>query len=256
MSGHSVLMYHAIPLESTSNGDLDYDPHYAVNVLDFTRQMKFISDKNMQGSKIAGRSAEENHVYITFDDGHLTNYTQAFPILQACGFTAEFYINTATVGTPGYVTWDQLREMHKAGMAIESHGHDHFLMNALSEEAVQSQLQQSFDLIAQEIGSSPTVFSPPGGRMHPAMQYLVPEIGFQYVAYSKPGLWDGTNQFIPRYPVLADANDQFEAAVQQDFSFRMKTKIRHDVMGFAKKMLGNNGYERMRETLLAKKQDI
>ncbi len=255
MSSFSVLMYHAIPLEIRAGADLDFDPHYAVTVADFTRQMEFISKQQKLGSKIAGRSASANEVYITFDDGHLTNYTQAFPVLQACGFTAEFYINTATVGTAGYVSWDQLREMHQAGMAIESHGHDHVLMNELSEDAVRLQLQQSYDLIKQEIGSSPIVFSPPGGRMHPAMQHLVPEIGFQYVAYSKPGVWDGGNRFIPRYPVLANSNEQFEAAVLQNFKFRLKTKVRHDVMGLAKKVLGNSGYERLRATLLAKRQE-
>lgn len=255
MGSLSVLMYHAIPPEIQTNGQADYDPHYAVSVDDFTKQMDFIRAQGKRGSKIAGRDPSGDHVYITFDDGHLTNYTHAFPILVSYGYTAEFYINTATVGTPGYVNWDQLNEMHSAGMSIESHGHDHVLMNELSAEAVQNQLQRSYELIKQHIGAAPSVFSPPGGRMHPIMQTQIPQTGYSYVAYSEPGVWDGQSEYIPRYPVLAQGNAQFEAAVLQQMTFRVKTRLRHEVMGIAKKVLGNNGYNRLRAKLLGTEQD-
>lgn len=255
MSNLTVLMYHAVPPVIQTDGHADYDPHYAVSVEDFTKQMEFIHRQGKRGSKIAGRDSNDNHVYITFDDGHLTNYTHALPILVEYGYTAEFYINTATIGTPGYVSWAQLNEMHSAGMSIESHGHDHVLMNELSAEAVTCQLQRSYELIAQHIGTAPSVFSPPGGRMHPIMQTQVPETGYTYVAYSEPGVWDGQSKYIPRYPVLAQGNAQFEAAVQQQLTFRIKTRVRHELMGIAKKALGNNGYNRLRSKLLEKGQD-
>ena len=39
---------------------------------------------------------------------------------EAAGARAEFFINTATIGQPGYLTWGQVAEMHRAGMSFQS----------------------------------------------------------------------------------------------------------------------------------------
>lgn len=43
-------------------------------------------------------------VALTFDDGYLDNYTIVFPVLRARHFVATFFVITASVGRPGYVT--------------------------------------------------------------------------------------------------------------------------------------------------------
>jgi len=68
-------------------------------------------------------------VVLTFDDGYLDNYTDAYPLLRRFGMRAEFAVITAypgiTLGVNRYMTWAQLKTMAAQGMEIESHTIDH-----------------------------------------------------------------------------------------------------------------------------------
>jgi peptidoglycan/xylan/chitin deacetylase (PgdA/CDA1 family) len=102
-------------------------------------------------------------VALTFDDGYRDNYTVAFPILRAHHFLATFFVITAAVGRPGYLTWADLRLMHAAGMAIESHTVHHENLDVLSAPRLATELAQSRAAIAAELGQIPAVLAYPGG---------------------------------------------------------------------------------------------
>jgi peptidoglycan/xylan/chitin deacetylase (PgdA/CDA1 family) len=102
-------------------------------------------------------------IALTFDDGYLDDFTVAFPILRAHHFVATFFIITGAVGRPGYVTWADLRAMHAAGMAIESHTVHHDDLNTLSADSLTAELTQSRNAIAAEVGQVPAALSYPGG---------------------------------------------------------------------------------------------
>ena len=57
--------------------------------------------------------------------------TEAFPALIELGLRATFFVVPTLVGTPGYVTWAQLREMAAAGMEIGSHSLTHPFLHDL-----------------------------------------------------------------------------------------------------------------------------
>ena len=50
-------------------------------------------------------------VMVTFDDGYLDNYTNAFPILKAHGVTATFFITTGFLDVPKVPWWDDIAWM-------------------------------------------------------------------------------------------------------------------------------------------------
>jgi peptidoglycan/xylan/chitin deacetylase (PgdA/CDA1 family) len=51
------------------------------------------------------------YVLLTFDDGYRDNFQHAFPILQAEGLSALFFLPTAYVGTHRVPWWDQIAYM-------------------------------------------------------------------------------------------------------------------------------------------------
>jgi len=77
------------------------DPGLAVSPQHFDRQCAYlkrhynvISLDEMVTQLIEGRPLPAKAVALTFDDGYLDNFTQAFPILQKHGLNATFYVTT------------------------------------------------------------------------------------------------------------------------------------------------------------------
>ena len=73
-------------------------------------------------------------VSLTFDDGWETHDTQALPILASARMGGTFFIITGAVGTPEYVTQDELQGM-KAGGELAAHTvtHPHLPQLALED---------------------------------------------------------------------------------------------------------------------------
>jgi len=54
------------------------------------------------------RSRRGRYVMITFDDGYLDNYTNAYPILKSHGVPATFFITTGFLDVPKVPWWDEI----------------------------------------------------------------------------------------------------------------------------------------------------
>src|SRR5690606_30612784 len=70
----------------------------------------------------------EKPILITFDDGYLSNYTEAFPILKELNMKASIYVVASRIfedsgsiaGEYPKISWKQAREM-KGTISIQSH---------------------------------------------------------------------------------------------------------------------------------------
>jgi hypothetical protein len=76
------------------------------------------------------RSAEsgeyDRRVLLTFDDGLVSLYKAAFPLLKQYGMSAVAFIMPVWIGKPGIIDWDQAREMHEQGsIDFQSHSLSH-----------------------------------------------------------------------------------------------------------------------------------
>ena len=86
-------------------------------------------------------------VAIQFDDGRISVYEKAFPLMKQRGIPGTFNVITGQIGSVGYVTWEQLHEMQDAGWTICNHTQDHTnLMSGDLETAIRSAENGSFDL--------------------------------------------------------------------------------------------------------------
>lgn len=79
-------------------------------------------------------------IIITFDDGYLDNYLNAFPLLRKYGMTASFYIITSLVGEEDRLAVGHIREMAANGMSIGSHTVSHRSLGEMGPEEATSEL--------------------------------------------------------------------------------------------------------------------
>lgn len=79
-------------------------------------------------------------VLIQFDDGFLTDYTKAFPVLEEHGFTASTFINPYLIGTEGRLSLEDLSELQGADWDICNHTLHHNNLINLSEDEQEEQI--------------------------------------------------------------------------------------------------------------------
>lgn len=158
------LMYHEVPEQAIDAG------YFAVPRTSFAEHLDALAR-----CALAGRTMEAwletatlgvsdaPGLAITFDDGHFSHYQAAFPELLARGMAATFFVITDRVGTVGYASWAQLREMADAGMSIQSHTASHPFLSELHPTAAAAELRRSRDAIEQTLGRPVTSLALPGG---------------------------------------------------------------------------------------------
>jgi len=129
-----------------------------------------------------------NEVLLTFDDGMLSDYDVAFPILAEKGRRAAFFITTAEVGAKGRVTWEHLREMAAAGMTLGAHGHTHRFLPELGPDEQRVELETSRALIQDKTGAAVRMMSLPGGRFRGDTCAAARACGYTAVFTSSPQL--------------------------------------------------------------------
>ncbi len=126
---------------------------------------------------------------ITFDDGRLDGYTEAFPILRRLGLVATFYVITRRIGDSSALTASQLRRMASAGMEIGSHTVGHVRLTSTSPSNALLELSGSATRIAAVTGQRPTTFAYPFGGVDPLREQLVQQAGYAMAFTEADGCW-------------------------------------------------------------------
>ena len=102
---------------------------------------------------------------IDFDDGYVGNYTVAANIIKKYNIPVTIFIVDNLVGTEGYMTWDQIRELKQTGLIdINSHGKEHVRFNEQDANKALGDVKYAHSRIEKELGTSVTkVFTYPYG---------------------------------------------------------------------------------------------
>jgi peptidoglycan/xylan/chitin deacetylase (PgdA/CDA1 family) len=166
-----VLMYHyisAVPASQMGDRfavDLRVPPDLFEQHLAYLRDQGYATiSAPMLWEALNGRATlPAKPVVLTFDDGYLDAYTNAFPLLRKYGFTGTFFITCNLIGRPGYMSWDQVRELDAGGMDIESHAMDHRPMSSFGMSGLAYQMGQARATLAQRLGHEVRFFAYPSG---------------------------------------------------------------------------------------------
>ncbi len=189
--GVPVLMYHGIAGPETGPVP-KAEGKYWIDAPQFTGQLEKILSSGYLVAPVRDLWWVKNYpqgsspLAITFDDGHATDYTVAYPLLLEFGFRADFFINTAFVGSRGYLTWSQIVELQKAGMSIQSHGHEHVDLTHLSPQELSRQLGHSKRLLEDQIGRPVEFLSVPYGLVNSRVIGEALSGGYSAVCTSRP----------------------------------------------------------------------
>jgi peptidoglycan/xylan/chitin deacetylase (PgdA/CDA1 family) len=160
-----ILMYHSV----SENLFGKSHPYYQINTSPpmFARQMRWLKWAGyrtmdlteMLAALESGKDLSKTLV-ITFDDGYRDFYTDAFPVMKQCGFTATVFLATARIQNislrfegADYLTWQEVRELYAEGIRFGSHTVTHADLHSLEPEQIDYELGCSKETIEQKLSA-------------------------------------------------------------------------------------------------------
>ncbi len=114
---------------------------------------------------------------LTFDDGTADHYEVVLPLLERFDRQAVFFVPTAKLDRPGYLSTAQARAISERGHILGLHSHEHRRMDVCDEEDLRVQMEISGGILSGITGQSPVFFAPVGGYLNHRVKQAALEAG-------------------------------------------------------------------------------
>ena len=215
-----ILMYHHLS-EDVTNSEMVSPEQFEAQIRALSEAgYSGVSFDELQGYVLRGEPLPEKPVVITFDDGYLSNYTLAYPILQKYNMKATIFAIGVSFGKDHYKDTDyamtphfgaaEAKEMTDSGLiSIQSHTYDMHQWppyedgsaavreNILplageSEEAYVQALTEDFTKSRAQLedatGQPVDVLAYPAGQYSTLAQVTLQELGVHVTLSTNPGV--------------------------------------------------------------------
>jgi peptidoglycan/xylan/chitin deacetylase (PgdA/CDA1 family) len=253
-SGMAFLMYHEleVPGRPLCQSDTGYKRYVVARGM-FDDHIRYLKDLGYTGLSVSGavQSQSTRSLVVTFDDGAESDLLYAAPCLAAAGFQATFYVTVGFLGTPGFLSVSQLKELSAAGFEIGCHSMTHAYLPDLDAAAKICEIAYAKQQLEQLLGLSIEHYSCPGGRFDEDVVQAVKRAGYKTMATSRPRVNASTTDryHLSRIPVLRGTHAKQVATICAGEGL-IRMDLQERFRATAKRVLGNRLYDRIREKLL------
>ena len=168
----------------------------------YQSDIEFINFEKFE--KVIKTKIDKNYLLLTIDDGFLSFYENAWPVLKKKKIPFILFVSTREVGNYGYMTWNQIKEIASSELVtISNHSHTHDYMVDWDNKKIKLDLTTSISIFEKELGYSPIVFSYPFGEYSNNFKNIVSELNFKYAFGQHSGVIDITKDLLelPRFPI-------------------------------------------------------
>lgn len=132
-----------------------------------------------------------DYFIVTFDDGYLSNLTLAGPVLEEMGIPAAIFVITGCVGTPEYMTWEDLRTARDGGVfTLYSHTHSHKSAPDMTTEEFLADAAVAWDELTTHLGEGEhKILSYPNGAYTKKSMKALRAAGYDMLVIQEKPKW-------------------------------------------------------------------
>ena len=189
-----VLMYHHVQpmMEAIKNGQTSLTVDNGV----FDNQMKYLSDSGYHSITAADlitalrqkSSLPPKSVVVTLDDGYADVYQNAFPSAQKYHIILNLMISTGLVNNPGYMTWDNIKQMVGTG-SVQAYNHtwSHYSLSSGTQQKQETEILTAKQQLEQHLGKPDTILTYPYGTFNNTSVSILTKNGFVGAFSTMPG---------------------------------------------------------------------
>jgi len=191
-----ILEYHAIqpPVAGSSY------PQLFVPQDDFQHQMQWLADHGFEAVTLdqvedAWYEAGElpaKPVVVTFDDGYLSQFVAAFPMMQKLGWPGVLDLKAEGSDLPD----EDAQKMIDAGWELASHTITHVDLTTVDDATLQREVAGSRRILEHRFGVNVDNFCYPAGRYDDAVIAAVHKAGYRGATTEVPGSASAAHPYI------------------------------------------------------------
>jgi biofilm PGA synthesis lipoprotein PgaB len=210
----AIVLYHHVAKDTPASTSLTPDQ--------FRSHLEFIRDTGIEVLALdellstieSKQPLPDKAIAITFDDGYLSIFTEAFPMLTEFGFPFTVFISTGPIdrAQKNYMNWDQIRILSEAGVIIANHmvEHPYMLDRAPTQDSAswlssqREELLLAQDRISTETGQDHKLFAYPYGEYNQEIKEMLKSLGFAGFAQNSGAINDHSDMTaLPRFPLAS-----------------------------------------------------
>lgn len=188
--GIPVIYYHSV--NKNAENELMITPD------NLEKQLNYINDNNYTTITINElyehlknkKPIPEKSILITFDDGYMNNYTEAFPILKKLNMKATIFCVGNSLDGSYYLSEEAIKEMSSYGIDIQSHTVNHLHLDTLDYAEQLSELKQSKKILERITGKEVISIAYPFGDYNQDTVKAAKEAGYKLAFTTNLGLSD------------------------------------------------------------------
>lgn len=185
----------------------------------FTEQLAYLKENNYTVLSLgetarrlaSGAALPEKGAALCIDDAFTSFAEVAMPLFRRYGFPVTLFVNTAAVGTPGYLDWDALKQLQQEGVEIGNHTATHaYLVERKAGEddnawraRIKADIAKAQQQLAEQLGVDAELFAYPYGEYSSEVVQVVKEAGFLAAFAQQSGvIHPGSDPLLlPRFPM-------------------------------------------------------
>jgi peptidoglycan/xylan/chitin deacetylase (PgdA/CDA1 family) len=185
-----ILMYHVV---SAPQPGAPYPDLYTPKPV-FAAQMRALAKRGYHGVTLAqvddywrhGYALPSKPIVVSFDDGYVSHYTHARPVLKALGWPGVLNLEIDNV-RPGDLTAKQVRGLIAAGWEVDSHTITHPDLTTIGDSQLRQELVGSRRYLEKRFGVPANYFCYPAGRYDSRVAAAVKAAGYRAATTTQPG---------------------------------------------------------------------
>ena len=185
------VLYHSV--EPSEKNEVIISPDRLREQLQFIKDSGYttLTISKFNDYIINKKSIPEKSILITFDDGYMDNYTNAFPILKELDMKATIFVITSVIDEGSYyLSSERIKEMSDYGIDIESHTATHSHLDQLTYEEQLKELKDSKEKIESITGKKVLSVAYPYGDLNEDSTKAVKEAGYSLAFTTNLGYSD------------------------------------------------------------------
>ena len=162
-----IIMYHEIYDKESFKEQMDYlkDNYEVISLEEYVKKLKLnkVKEKN-----------ERSNLVITFDDGHKSTYSIAYPILKELNIKASIFVVPNFLPDKEYMSIDEVVEVSNNNIfEIGAHTMNHRDLGKCSLNEIEYEIKEAKYFLEKILNKNITTFAYPFGKKHNYNEYAI-----------------------------------------------------------------------------------